>query len=282
MMVCKKNGIFGLGNNSLIDKGTLSLLCSLPPKIEIFKEDVVTFLLKQVEEHKQRVKHRRDAIIDYQVDKRIDKLGDIRGNQIRCRKNGVKTYGSIKHRDLNKIDALVLHQIAFNGGEGAERYYDVSVHYIITPNGTIFQNHDESVYCYGSGAFNSWSVAVEFVGNFKNDRGKWWKHKDSARALKSELTKEQVYSGRKLVLFLKESLGIKYVFAHRQASTKKSNCPGPEIWYNVGEWALKNGLTEGRTKDFKLSKGKSIPKEWRDKKYDVLNTSNNSLLPFRF
>jgi hypothetical protein len=28
---------------------------------------------------------------------------------------------------------------------------------------------------------------------------------------------------------------------------------------NIGEWALKNGLTEGRTKDFKLSKGKSIP-----------------------
>ena len=46
------------------------------------------------------------------------------------------------------------------------------MHFVITHKGTIYQIHDESVYCYGSNGLNSESVAVELVGHFKMGSGK--------------------------------------------------------------------------------------------------------------
>jgi hypothetical protein len=43
----------------------------------------------------------------------------------------------------------------------------------------------------------------------------------------------------------------------------RENCPGPDIWFNVAEWAITNlGLSDGG-KDYALADGDPIPPEWR-------------------
>jgi hypothetical protein len=143
-----------------------------------------------------------------------------------------------------------------------EKYWAFSVHFVVTPNGTIIQNHDENVRAYGSSGFYSRSVAVEFVGLFKRGHDRrgnelWAK----GSTLRHVPTIHQIYSGRNLVRYLNKTIGIKYVLAHSQAANK--NCPGPEIWFNVGEWAINNTYSaDGR--DIATPVGKSTPSDWCD------------------
>jgi len=67
-----------------------------------------------------------------------------------------------------------------------------------------------------------------------------------------------------LLLHVKGSLGVRFVFAHRQANyPTKANCPGPHIWYNVGQWALGRGFSDGGP-GFHVAGGAPIPDTWRD------------------
>jgi len=257
-----------------MDNGTSALINTSSPGINIGPLDSYGHPVndvKWIEDHWRREEEikksffqvLRDSIINYEVDKRIDSLPINMKNKIRSKKDGVITYVNKRHRALNTIDALVLHSTA--GPERKlKRYYDFSVHFVITPSGTIYQLHDESVRCNGSSGFNSRSVAVEFVGHFKQGNGKWNKNNN----LRHVPTKQQIESGRSLVKYLKRTLHIKYVLAHAQAANK--NCPGPEIWYNVGEWAINNGFSANGTK-IAVPGGKSIASIWRDNKWDISN-----------
>jgi hypothetical protein len=260
-MALVRPGTIGIDPSPSMDNGTSVLINTSSPGINIGPLDSYGHPVNEVkgiEDHWRReeeikksfFKVLRDSIINYEVDKRIDSLPRNMKNKIRSKKDGVITYVNKRHRALNKIDALVLHSTA-----GPERklkqYYDFSVHFVITPDGTIYQLHDESVRCHGSSGFNRRSVAVEFVGHFKQDNGKWNKN----NKLRHVPTKQQIESGRSLVKYLKRTLNIKYVLAHAQAANK--NCPGPEIWYNVGEWAINNGFSANGTK-IAVPGGKSI------------------------
>jgi len=283
-----RTGILGLNHTPLIDSGTLARTRTLCPGINITEVDSLGYSVtrkeaREIDERWRRAKENddkalrafRDSIISYDVDKREDSLPKAKKGKIRLKlkrkpgeTNGKITYVFKKNRVLSKIDALVLHSTA-GPEKPLEKYWDLSVHFVITPNGTIIQNHDEAVKAYGSSGFNSRSVSVEFVGHFKwgiDRRGKekWWK----GSKLRSVPTVQQIYSGRKLVSYLKRTLDIKYVLAHSQAANK--NCPGPEIWFNVGEWAIKNGLSADGTNITK-GVGKSIPSDWRKEKWDFKN-----------
>jgi hypothetical protein len=211
----------------------------------------------------------RDSIISYDVDKRVDSLSRSMKGKIRKKKDGVKTYVPKKTRPLTDIDSLVLHATA-TSEMSVERYWDLSVHFVIPPDGTIHQSHDENIRCHGSNGFNKRSVAVEFVGHFKggHDRHgneKWNKDNEAPHMMP---TTQQIESGRNLVRYLKKAIGIKYVLAHSQAA--KKTCPGPEIWYNVGEWAINNKLSaDGR--GIKENTGSPIPKDYLEHKWDVKN-----------
>jgi len=278
-MSVRKLGILGVDDNPGIDPGTMALTCMHGPGITTYEEYLRAH---EKEEHDRHVRDRqidkdfvpilRDLIMDYQVDKRIDwlrKNDPKKLGKIRLKKKGVKTYPNIKRRKLNHIDSLVLHQTSFDGGNGPVRYYDLSVHFIIVPNGVIYQNHPVSVHAYGSHGFNPTSVSVEIVGNFQAFNGNFWKKKGRKTALKMTPSSAQLLSGRKLVDYLKRLLGIRYIFAHRQAYIEKGNCPGPELWYNIAEWALKNGLSDGGP-GYQIGTGTSIPKQWREKRFNLL------------
>ncbi|MCF6263471.1 MAG: N-acetylmuramoyl-L-alanine amidase [Xanthomonadales bacterium] len=163
-----------------------------------------------------------------------------------------------KIRDLADIDSLVLHQTSVlrNDPHDITKYFKISVHFIIVPDGTIYRLYDNEVKCNGSSGFNGRSVSVEFEGKFRHDR-------KNGGVGKNKPTLAQLRSGRKLIVYLKKKLtNFKYVLAHSQSANK--NCPGPEIWYNVGEWAIKKGLCLASGRDIKEGSGKAIPDSWKN------------------
>ena len=58
-------------------------------------------------------------------------------------------------------------------------------------------------------------------------------------------------------------MGLTHVLAHRQSSGTRENDPGPDIWFDVGQWAVNTlGLKDGGP-GFKIDTGNPIPDEWR-------------------
>ncbi|HEX6041289.1 peptidoglycan recognition family protein [Longimicrobium sp.] len=167
-----------------------------------------------------------------------------------------------KRKSLKRTDfkALVLHQMGFSRGDNPARYDDVTAHYAITPNGTILQLHPDAAYLFASNRFNRFSVAVEFAGNFPNRKGSCWKPQKHGC---HTVTPRQISAGRCLVRHLVAKLGITQVLAHRQSSAMRENDPGPDLWLNVGQWAVDNlGLSDGGP-GYKIDDGKPIPPDWR-------------------
>ncbi len=173
---------------------------------------------------------------------------------------GLKENRKGKPREMSKVYALVLHQTAFSRGNDTTKYDRIPVHFVIVPNGKIIQLHPLSAYLWSSNGFNSGSVAVEFVGNFPNTKGKCWEAKKFGC---HKLTQEQINSGRALIRHLINTMGLTHVLAHRQSSGQRENDPGPDIWYHIGQWAVDNlGMKDGGP-GFKVGSGKPIPDEWR-------------------
>lgn len=165
-------------------------------------------------------------------------------------------------RDAKKVYALVLHQMAccFKPKEPLKRFLTLNSHFAILADGRILQLHPITSLLWASNGFNAGSVAVEFAGNFPDTQGKWWKGETFG---KNRPTPEQLEAGRYLVRYLIKTMGLTHVLAHRQSSGSRTNDPGPEVWYNVGQWAVdKLGMKDGGA-TFKVSTGRAIPTEWR-------------------
>lgn len=163
-------------------------------------------------------------------------------------------------RDTAKINALVLHQTAFSRGNDTTKYDNIPVHFVIPPDGKIVQLHPIAEYLWSSNGLNPRSVAVEFVGNFRSVRGFFYKPQQFGC---HALTPDQIRAGRDLIKHLAAQINLKHVLTHSQASKDRTNDPGPEIWYYVGQWAVDNlGLGDGGPKFF-VGTGQPIPDEWR-------------------
>jgi hypothetical protein len=76
---------------------------------------------------------------------------------------------------------------------------------------------------------------------------------------------DQVNGGCILLKYLQETYGISFIFAHRQGENPndRGNCPGPDVWYCLGEWAKHNlGMSDGGP-GYTESNGGAIPDSWR-------------------
>jgi len=173
-------------------------------------------------------------------------------------------------RPPEKVWALVLHQMAccFTVKDPLTRFLNMAPHFAIVPDGRILQLHPLQALTGASNGFNPGSVAVEFAGNFPNTNSRWWLDKDlkteaQRKANQNQVTPEQIESGRYLVQYLKRTMGLRTILAHRQSSGTRENDPGPDIWYNVGQWAVDNlGLSDGGP-GFKVGTGNPLPDLWR-------------------
>ena len=165
-------------------------------------------------------------------------------------------------RDPKKVHALVLHQMAccFKVKDPLTRFLKMAPHFAILPDGRILQLHPILALTGASNGFNAGSVAVEFAGNFPDTRGKWWHGPQNGM---NKVTPAQIEAGRYLVRYLISTMGLKTILAHRQSSGTRDNDPGPDIWFNVGQWAIDTlGLKDGGP-GFKVGRGKAIPDVWR-------------------
>lgn len=198
----------------------------------------------------------------------------------------------IRIRHPQEIDALVLHQMQCCY-ELPNPLWGMPVHFAILPDGKIFQLHPIQAFLESSNGFNRRSVAVEFAGNFPDVNGKWLVHekfienrRQTMRAKgvpetkiqawvqkfiddnKNQVTPQQIEAGRYLVRYLMRALqparGLTHIFAHRQASSKRENCPGPDIWYHVGQWAVENLRLKDGGSEYRIGKGNPIPNAWRN------------------
>ncbi len=186
-------------------------------------------------------------------------------------------------RERAAIDSIVLHHMAYNRGNNTSLYIKVGAHYIVTSDGQIAQLYDDLDYLNASNYLNPRSIAIEFAGNFADERYNWWKDMGKPKAHppippmpipdRCYLTPAQIRAGRCLLATLKARLpGIKYLFAHRQSSLDREGDPGPDVWFNIGEWALSNlnllPSTHFVTTDKKTGKptGRPIPETWRKRR----------------
>jgi uncharacterized protein YcbK (DUF882 family) len=194
------------------------------------------------------------------------KLGPLKGG---TNKQGRIWYKKDEPRSPRKqtaIDSIVLHHMAYNIGNEVNLYKKVGAHYIVTADGQIAQLYNDLDFLNASNGFNSRSVAIEFAGNFPDHRYHWWRDRKSKSPIPDRcyLTPSQIRAGRCLLATLKARLpGIKYLYAHRQSSKDRANDPGPDVWFNIGEWALTNlNLTDGLPRTH-VGTGQPIPKNWR-------------------
>ena len=168
----------------------------------------------------------------------------------------------VRNRMSAQIDTVVLHQTSFSRGSVPDNYLSVHAHFVVLPDGTIVQLHPVDAYLVASSAFNDDAISVEVVGNFPDEHGHYWEGSKNGRSI---LSPQQISGGCDLVRYLKETYGISFVFAHRQGedANLRGNCPGPDIWYNIGEWAVRElGMSDGG-KGYKEGKGSPIPDSWR-------------------
>jgi hypothetical protein len=165
-------------------------------------------------------------------------------------RNGRNIYShgnAAARRDVSRIDAIMLHQTAFVSGDVA-RFDSVIANYIVMQNGDVLYVRPLSAALNSIGT-NQRAIDIEFVGNYP-----------SANAIRRGASSPvppviQLKAGRELVRYLKGRQGTGNIFGHVQFRPK--NCPGPHIWYNVGEWAVRNGLHFG-------GRGRPIPSNWQD------------------
>ena len=137
-------------------------------------------------------------------------------------------------RNLSDITGITIHQMAFEAADAA-RCRRVRAHYCVLQDGSVIKNYEHNVYVKASNALSGGTIAIEFSGNFRSERGRWWAPSTHGR---TRLTEQQVLAGRWLLRHLKRRLpNIRTVYAHKQANGPKPCC-GPDVWYHIGQWAI--------------------------------------------
>lgn len=169
----------------------------------------------------------------------------------------------LRTRAPTEVTVLALHQMACAGTwhEDTPAWDRVDAHFVVKRSGVIQQNHPELArITVGSGPrWNPICVSLEFAGNLpvarSADGWRWWEGERFGRDL---LTPAQVDAGRALVVWLRARLpALQHVGAHRQVSKQKAGCCGPNVWAEVGSWAIAQGMQLAATDG-----GLDIPPDW--------------------
>ena len=156
------------------------------------------------------------------------------------------------------IRGAFLHQCDFYNPR-VSRYDVIIAHFAVLRSGQVVQVRPVTTVLNSVSAGHA--VDIEFEGAYPSimqirrarRRGR------DALANLPKPTVEQYLAGRGLLEHLRRTLGIGHVWAHRQTSRmQRDNCPGPQLWYNVGEWAIRNlNMSSGGVR-------RTIPDEWKD------------------
>lgn len=174
-------------------------------------------------------------------------------------------------RDASSIKGVVIHQTGFNWDDHNVNWNNTNAHGVVTREGNVIIIHDPIIrLTHGSNDANEEFITLEHEGNYKSINGKCFMPEKFG--CDNAPTVAQIEASRKLISNFKMSYpNFSEITGHIQWDKEKSNCPGPQIWYNIGEWTIKNlGLKNGPTSDWYDDRGAPIPNEWRSSKYKVV------------
>lgn len=115
----------------------------------------------------------------------------------------------------------------------------IIAHLVVLFDGTIVYTHDVEYPLNDVGA--SKGIDIEFAGSFANASTPppagtvGDPMRQNGRA-----TPAQLRAGRTLVRYLKQRIpSIQRIHPHGQfTAIKRNSCPGPDVWVNVGQWAV--------------------------------------------
>jgi N-acetylmuramoyl-L-alanine amidase len=150
-------------------------------------------------------------------------------------------------RSPSQITTIILHSTAgseFSAGDlpprttdGNRRSYhrvdEIIAHLLVFQDGTIVYTHDIEYILSDAGGRRG--IDIEFSGSFPNDL--------TMPPGAARLRRPAIEQGRRLIKYLKGLLPhLAYIHPHGQVqrgrSGKLHSCPGPDVWVNVGEWAV--------------------------------------------
>ncbi|MDH5544820.1 MAG: N-acetylmuramoyl-L-alanine amidase [Gammaproteobacteria bacterium] len=148
-------------------------------------------------------------------------------------------------RDPGSITRIILHQMGISSSEDFPEASDpedfrrddhrldvVIAHFVIRQNGVIGYTHDVETLLNGTAGLRD-AIEIEFEGHYNHRR------RDRPRG--PRVPEAALRAGRLLVqaLVYHPLLYIHSIHPHQQYSpSSRPNCPGPDIWVNVGEWAV--------------------------------------------
>ncbi len=148
-------------------------------------------------------------------------------------------------RKKEEIKRIFLHQLDVSGKISDERTKTMIANFFIQPNGKIIYTVDVEYILNDAGGKDG--IDIEFVGSFYPSR----------KSKNERLTKEAIIAGRQLLRELQRQIGsITHIHPHGQLKLKhpkKNSCPGPDIWVNVGEWAVSKLGLKTKYKSIEIS-----------------------------
>jgi len=167
-------------------------------------------------------------------------------------------------RDAADVYAIVLHQMGFSRGDDPDRYDRITAHYIVLPDGGVYWLHDHTKRLPAASGLNAGSISIEFAGNLPSrarstNPARFWSPRTHGM---DQLTLAQIAGGRALVEALLDQGQFTHILAHRQGGTNRHNCPGPDIWREIGAWAVKEHRLAWGGDQFAVSGGNPIPAHW--------------------
>lgn len=181
-------------------------------------------------------------------------IGTSRGEVIRQpRQRGYDIRTShLRRRDLTTIRRVILHQTGemlagptlFPSPDFREDNHRLDVviaHFVIRSTGEVLYTHDAQLVLNGTAALRD-SIEIEFHGSFNNHNFRRSQTELQVAEQDDRVDPVQLLAARNLLRWLAYSSGmaITSIHPHQQYSPEsRPNCPGPDIWVNVGEWALR-------------------------------------------
>lgn len=151
-------------------------------------------------------------------------------------------------RTVQDISDIVLHHTAGNEClsddipsddhevTSSARLDRVIAHFCVLTDGMVIYTHDLGHILNDGGGRRG--IDIEFTGDFSHERV------PPAMGTPARAGPTQLLAGRRLITALKEQIpSITHIHPHGQIQTngtgKRDSCPGPDVWVNVGEWAVR-------------------------------------------
>jgi hypothetical protein len=171
----------------------------------------------------------------------------------------------LRMRTLEETTAVVLHQTGFFGWKpDNSNWAKIHAHFVVRRNGQVCILYDPEVrMTTGSNAANRFAVTIEHEGNYPNSSGNFYKPEKFGRSYLADAPNQIAASRRLLEILHGLCPKMSAVFAHCQWSDNRQNCCGPDLWREIGQWAVDNlAMTDGGP-GWKWGSGQPIPNSWR-------------------